>query len=101
MFKLFRWANLSSTRVIVCVSVHTSIRPARRTNSCSYSTEIVQLLICRNSNPSPIFLDQQRSTTPVVRHVASTTIMFAEVPTKAQPNGFAVNACLIPPDSLL
>ena len=39
MFGLFRLTNFSSTRVIVWVLVHTSIRLARRTNCCSLSAE--------------------------------------------------------------
>ena len=64
-----------------------------------FPPKLVQLLILRTSDPSPIFLDQQRSTT--MRCVASTTIISAEVPTTAQHNGLTVNACHIPPGSLL
>ena len=39
MFGLFRLADFSSTRVIVWVSVLTSIRFARRTNCCPLSAE--------------------------------------------------------------
>ena len=46
MIALSRLAILSSTRVIVWVSVHTSIRLARRTNGCApFLLKIVQLLI--------------------------------------------------------
>ena len=39
IFGLYRLANVSSIRVIVRVSVLTSIRFARRTNCCSLSAE--------------------------------------------------------------
>ena len=39
MFGIYRLANFSGTRVIVWVSVHTSIRLARRTNCCSLSAD--------------------------------------------------------------
>ena len=67
--------------------------------AASFLLKIVQLQIRRNLEPSLIFRDQQRST--AVRHVASTTIMFAAPPTTAQHNGLAVNTYHIPPGSLL
>ena len=46
MFGLSRLAIFFSTRVIVWVSVHTSIRLARRTNCCApFLLKIAQLLI--------------------------------------------------------
>ena len=46
MLWLFRLANFSSSRVMVWVSVHTSIRLARRTNCCvPFLLKKVQLLI--------------------------------------------------------
>ena len=65
MFGLYRLSIFPSTRVIVWVwvSVHASIRLARRINCCApFLLKIVQLLIRRNPDPSPTFRDQQRST---------------------------------------
>ena len=98
----FSFSEFSSTRVIVWVSVHTSIRLLRRTNSCSLSAEIrTNYEFDAPRTPLRSFSINNVPLRTAVRRVASTTIIFAEVPTTVQHNGLAVNSCHISPGSLL
>ena len=99
LFGLFRLANFPVHALLY--GFQYIRRPVLRVGQTAapFLLKIVQLPIWRNSDPSPIFRDRQRSTT--VRHVASTTIMFTALPTTAHQYGLVVNACHVPPDSLL
>ena len=100
MFGLFRLANFSSTRVIVWVSVYTSICLARQTNCCPLSAENSTATNLTQHGP---FSDLSRST--AFHYCASRSFNHHHfcrgTPTTAQHNGLAVNACRKPPDSLL
>ena len=90
MIGFFRLAIFSSTRVIVWVSVHTSIRLVRRTNCSSLSAENS---IATNLTPLGPLPDLSRST---AFHFASRSFNHHHVRSAINYSaayGFAVNTC--------
>ena len=93
---LSRLTIISSTRVIVWFQ-HTSTCLARRINCCAPFLLKIRYYFDATGTPPRSFAI---NIVPL-RHVASTSIMFAALPITVQHIGLAVNTGHIPPDSLL